>query len=168
MALELILAIGIASQRPGSKYSNWFEYSNQKTAAAFFESNRIEFKYSNRFDSQCYALLPGPQMPLREALLAVREGPQKPVEYRCAMPCQSHPSSTQIKMNTKHLQGFLSAQSAALAQKPDALPLGKLGLHPFQKIGSALRMLAYREAADVNNEYFQLAGITEIVLYINH
>ncbi|POW17475.1 hypothetical protein PSHT_06331 [Puccinia striiformis] len=56
MALELIQAIGIASQRPGSKYSNWFEYSNQKTAAAFFESNRIEFEYSNRFDSKCHAL----------------------------------------------------------------------------------------------------------------
>ncbi|KAI9612340.1 hypothetical protein KEM48_004202 [Puccinia striiformis f. sp. tritici PST-130] len=49
MALELIQAIGIASQRPGS------EYSNQKTAAALFESNRIEFKYSNQFDSKCYA-----------------------------------------------------------------------------------------------------------------
>ncbi|KAI9605088.1 hypothetical protein H4Q26_003060 [Puccinia striiformis f. sp. tritici PST-130] len=47
MALELIQAIGIASQRPGSKYSNWFEYSNQKMAAALFESNRIEFEYSN-------------------------------------------------------------------------------------------------------------------------
>ncbi|KAI9629974.1 hypothetical protein KEM48_012383 [Puccinia striiformis f. sp. tritici PST-130] len=56
MALELIQAIGIASQRPGSKYSIWFEYSNQKTAAAFFESNRIEFEYSNRFDLKCYAL----------------------------------------------------------------------------------------------------------------
>ncbi|KAI9624584.1 hypothetical protein H4Q26_016813 [Puccinia striiformis f. sp. tritici PST-130] len=57
MALELIQAIRITSQRPGSKYSNWFEYSNQKTAAAFFESNRIEFEYSNQFDSKCYALL---------------------------------------------------------------------------------------------------------------
>ncbi|KAI9628361.1 hypothetical protein KEM48_011644 [Puccinia striiformis f. sp. tritici PST-130] len=57
MALDLIRAIGIASQRPGSKYLNWFEYSNQKTAAALFESNRIEFEYSNRFDSKCYALI---------------------------------------------------------------------------------------------------------------
>ncbi|KNE90066.1 hypothetical protein PSTG_16471 [Puccinia striiformis f. sp. tritici PST-78] len=55
--LKLIQAIGIASQRPGSEYSNWFKYSNQKTAAAFFESNRIEFEYSNQFDSKCYALI---------------------------------------------------------------------------------------------------------------
>ena len=39
-------------------------------------------------------------------------------------------------------------------QKRDAV--GKLGLHPIQKVASAMQMLAYGRAADINDEYIQI------------
>ena len=45
-------------------------------------------------------------------------------------------------------------------QKPDAA--GQLGLHPIQKISSALRMLAYGGAADSNDECIQISESTSL------
>lgn len=54
----------------------------------------------------------------------------------------------------------VTAHNIYFQQKPDAL--GKLGLHPVQKIASALRMLAYGGAADLNDEYFRLSESTSL------
>ena len=53
---------------------------------------------------------------------------------------------------TTHENYFLQKRNA----------LGKLGLHPIQKVASALRMLAYGGAADANDEYIQIAESTSL------
>ena len=45
-------------------------------------------------------------------------------------------------------------------QKRNAV--GKLGLHPIQKVASALQMLAYGGAADINDEYIQIQESTTL------
>ncbi|KAH9468260.1 hypothetical protein Pst134EA_033420 [Puccinia striiformis f. sp. tritici] len=54
----------------------------------------------------------------------------------------------------------VTAHDDYFQRKADAL--GKFGLYPVQKIASALRMLAYGGAADMNDKYFRLAESTSM------
>jgi hypothetical protein len=54
----------------------------------------------------------------------------------------------------------VTAHDRYFQKKPDAL--GRPGLHPVQKITSALRMLAYGGAADMNDEYIRIAESTSL------
>ncbi|WCJ43390.1 hypothetical protein M5689_024132 [Euphorbia peplus] len=54
----------------------------------------------------------------------------------------------------------LEAHSPYFTQRQDAT--GRLGLSPKQKISSALRMLAYGEAADRSDEYLRIAESTAL------
>jgi hypothetical protein len=54
----------------------------------------------------------------------------------------------------------IEAHDRYFAQKKDAV--GKPGLHPFQKITLAIRMLAYGGSANANDEYLRISESTAL------